>query len=101
MEETTGQPQLPGFHQFLAAPAPHVSILDGTGLFFFIARLEARGFWLPGERRSRKQESFRSVAPSTSSVAVVAGKTPPLWGTVGDEASVIGAFLSRQCSDDC
>lgn len=33
-----GQPQLPGFHQFLAAPAPHVSILDGTGLFFFFYR---------------------------------------------------------------
>lgn len=35
MEETTGQPQLPGFHQFLAAPVPHLSILDGTGLIFY------------------------------------------------------------------
>lgn len=67
---------------------------------FPIARLEGHGFWLPGEQRSQKPECFGSAAPSTSRVAVVAGKTSPFWGAVGDTASVSSAFPIRQCSDN-
>ncbi|XP_059039391.1 fibrous sheath-interacting protein 1-like [Mustela lutreola] len=63
------------------APTPYFRTVQP---FSLLARLEAYCFWLPREQRSWSQEGFVRKAPSPSREASVPGKTPPLWGTVGD-----------------
>lgn len=99
MTDTAGRFQLAVIHQFLAAPGPHVAILDGTAPFSYRETGRTRLLVARGTAFSEAGVVW-IAAPSTSRVAVVAGKTPPLWGRVGDTASVSSAFLSRQRSDD-